>query len=38
MSEATIRKIIKELQELSLIEQQGERPAYYGIKQQYFED
>ncbi len=37
-SEATMRKLIRELLELSLIEQQGERPAFYCIKQQYFEE
>lgn len=37
-SKATIRKFIKELQDLSLIEQKGERPAYFCIKQRYFEE
>ncbi len=37
-SEATIRKVIKELLGLSLIEQRGERPAYYCIKHKYFEN
>lgn len=36
-SEATLRKIVKELQDLSLISQKGERPAYYYIGQNYFE-
>jgi len=36
-SEATIRKVIRELLQLSLIEQKGERPAYYCIVQKYFE-
>ncbi len=36
-SEATIRKIMKELLDLSLIEQQGEKPAYYCAIQRYFE-
>lgn len=36
-SEATIRKVIKELLALSLIEQKGERPAYYCITQKYLE-
>lgn len=37
-STATIRKIVKELLNLSLVEQRGERPAYFCIKQKYFED
>jgi len=37
-SEATIRKVMKELMELSLIEQKGERPAYFCVKQKYFEE
>jgi Uncharacterized conserved protein len=36
-SDATMRKIMKELLALSLIEQQGEKPAYYFAIQQYFE-
>ncbi|MEQ7050681.1 Fic family protein [Paenibacillaceae sp. P-4] len=36
-SEATLRKIMKELHRLSLVEQNGERPIYYCIKQTYFE-
>lgn len=38
-SDATVRKVIKDLiDELLLIEQTGERPAYYSIKQQYIEE
>ncbi|RCX17688.1 Fic family protein [Fontibacillus phaseoli] len=37
-SQATIRKLIRELLEMSLIEQKGERPAYFFIRQQYFEE
>lgn len=33
----TIRKIVKRLISLSFIEQRGEKPAYYYIKQDYFE-
>lgn len=36
-SEATVRKKIKELSSLSFIGQKGERPAYYSIKQKFFE-
>lgn len=36
-SEATLRKIMKELHGLSLVEQKGERPIYYCIKQTYLE-
>lgn len=36
-SEATIRKVMKELSSLSLVVQKGERPAYYCVKQSYFE-
>jgi Fic family protein len=36
-SEATIRKQIKKFIDLSLVEQKGERPAYYRAKQNYFE-
>lgn len=36
-SDATIRKVMKILLELSLIEQRGEKPAFYCIKQKYFE-
>ncbi|HEY0826717.1 MAG TPA: Fic family protein [Bacilli bacterium] len=37
ISEATIRKVIKDLFGLSLIDQKGERPAYYNVVQKYFE-
>lgn len=37
LSETTIRKIAKDLIDLSLIEQKGIRPAYYYINEQYFE-
>lgn len=37
-SEVTLRKIMKELLDLSLIEKRGERPAYYHISQRYFEE
>lgn len=37
ISEVTIRKVMKELLALSLIDQKGERPAYYSVKQKYFE-
>lgn len=36
-SPATIRKMIKDLLEVSLIEQRGERPAYFYIQAKYFE-
>ncbi|MEK5060048.1 hypothetical protein BK126_19465 [Paenibacillus sp. FSL H7-0326] len=36
-SEATLRKVMKELSSLSLVDQKGERPAYYCVKQSYFE-
>ncbi len=36
-SEATIRKKMRELSSLTLIEQKGERPAYYCIRQQFLE-
>jgi len=36
-SEATIRKKLRELSSLSFIEQKGERPAYYCIRQKFFE-
>ncbi|SDD83052.1 Fic family protein [Paenibacillus sp. UNCCL117] len=36
-SEATLRKIVKELLDLSLISQIGERPAFYYIQHHYFE-
>jgi len=36
-SGATIRKIVKELLDLSLINQKGERPAYFYMQQNYFE-
>lgn len=35
-SEATIRKLAKELISLSFIEQKGEKPAYFYMKQTYF--
>ncbi|WP_432363410.1 hypothetical protein [Sporosarcina sp. UB5] len=38
LSKSTIRKIAKELLDLSLIEQKGIRPAIYSIKQEYFEN
>ncbi len=37
-SEATIRKMIKELTALSMVEQKGERPAYFCVTHNYFED
>lgn len=37
-SEATIRKILKELLHLPFIIQEGERPSYFRISQQYFEE
>ncbi len=37
-SAATIRKMVKELLELSLVEQKGERPAYFCVRQKYFEE
>lgn len=37
-SDATIRKIVKELLSLSLLEKRGERPVYFCIKNKYFED
>lgn len=37
-SEATIRKVVKDLLALSLLEQRGQRPAYFCVKQKYFED
>lgn len=37
-SEATIRKELKQLLSLSLIEQKNKKPAFYSIKQQYFEE
>jgi Fic family protein len=36
-SPATVRKMAKYLLDLSLVEQKGERPAYYGIAPKYFE-
>jgi len=36
-SAVTVRKIVKGLLDLSLVEQRGERPAYFCIKQKYFE-
>lgn len=37
-SAATIRKIVKDLLELSLVEQRGERPAYFCVRRKYFEE
>lgn len=37
-SHATIRKFVKELLAMSLIEQRGERPAHFCIRQKYFEN
>ncbi|SDB83688.1 Fic family protein [Pelagirhabdus alkalitolerans] len=37
LSKTTVRKILKELLNLSLINQTGERPAYFSIDRQYFE-
>ncbi|WP_145409043.1 Fic family protein [Paenibacillus xylanexedens] len=37
-SENTLRKVIKVLLELNLIEKRGERPAFYHISQRYFEE
>lgn len=36
-STVTIRNLMKELSSLALVEQIGERPVYYCIKQKYFE-
>ncbi|KOY14437.1 Fic family protein [Paenibacillus xylanivorans] len=36
-SEMTIRKTIKELLQVSLIDKKGEKPAYYSIRRKYFE-
>jgi|GEM_PF-5857131 len=36
-SEATVRKMVKDLKGLSLIEQHGEKPAFYHIRQYYLE-
>ncbi|WP_218843445.1 Fic family protein [Paenibacillus sp. RU5M] len=36
-SEMTIRKTIKELLQVSLIDKNGEKPAYYSISRKYFE-
>lgn len=38
LSEATIRKVVNKLLDLSLIEQTGKRPIYLSIKKQYFEN
>jgi len=38
LSASTVRKVAKELLDLSLIEQEGIRPAIYTIKQEYFEN
>ncbi|MEK3884300.1 Fic family protein [Paenibacillus sp. PL2-23] len=37
-SAATIRKIVKDLLEMSLVEQKGERPAYLCVRRKYFEE
>lgn len=37
-SGATIRKIVKDLLAMSLVEQEGERPAYFRVKRKYFEE
>lgn len=37
-SDATVRKVMKNLLQLSLIEQKGEKPAFYRINQKYFEN
>lgn len=37
-SAVTIRKIVKELLDFSLVEQEGERPAYFCIRHKYFEE
>lgn len=37
-SAATIRKIVKDLLDLSLVEQRGERPAYFCVRRKYFEE
>ncbi len=37
LSTSTVRNLSKELLNLSLIEQEGKRPAYFFIKDQYFE-
>lgn len=37
-SAATIRKIVKDLLELSMVEQKGERPAYFCVRRKYFEE
>lgn len=37
-SAATIRKIVKDLLTMSLVEQEGERPAYFCIRRKYFEE
>lgn len=37
ISPTTVRKIAKELIDLSLVEKHGERPAFYTIKHEYFE-
>lgn len=36
-SEATIRKTMRELSSFELVEKRGEKPAYYSIKNEYFE-
>jgi Fic family protein len=37
-STATIRKIVKDLLEMSMVEQRGERPAYFCVRRKYFEE
>ena len=37
VSHATVRKIAKELLDVSLIQQKGKRPIFYTIQSQYFE-
>ncbi|MFD0961568.1 Fic family protein [Paenibacillus chungangensis] len=37
-STATIRKIVKDLLDISLVDQKGERPAYFCIRSKYFEE
>ncbi|WP_171056476.1 Fic family protein [Paenibacillus sinopodophylli] len=37
-SAATIRKIVKDLLDLSLVEQRRDRPAYFCVRRKYFEE
>lgn len=37
-SKPTIRKIVKDLLDMSLVEQRGERPAYFCVMRKYFEE